>query len=87
MKNNLSDFEHLYEQYKVLVYNVLLNYLQNSKDAEEITQDVFVQMHESLSEFSENSSLKIWIYKITINKCLDYIKDKNSQKPFFLKKI
>ena len=79
MKNNHSDFKHLYEQYKVLVYNVSLNYLQNSEDAEEITQDVFVQLHESLDKFNEKSALKTWIYRITINKCLDYIKYKNSR--------
>ena len=38
MKNNSAAFKQLYEQYKVLVYNVALNYLQNIEDAEEITQ-------------------------------------------------
>ncbi len=84
MKNNLSDFKHLYEQYRVLVYNVSLHYLQNIEDAEEITQDVFIQLHESLDKFNEKSALKTWIYRITINKCLDYIKHKNSKKRFFI---
>ncbi|KAB1157705.1 RNA polymerase sigma factor [Flavobacterium luteum] len=84
MKNNQSDFIQLYEQYKVLVYNVSLNYLQNIEDAEEITQDVFIQLYESLDRFNEKSSIKTWIYRITINKCLDYIKHKNSQKRFFI---
>jgi RNA polymerase sigma-70 factor (ECF subfamily) len=67
-----------------LVYSVALNYLQNIEDAEEITQDVFIQLHQSLGKFSEKSSLKTWIYRITINKCLDFIKHKNSKKRFFI---
>ena len=81
---NATDFENLYNQYKVLVYNVALNYLQNIEDAEEITQDVFVQLHQSIGKFQNNSTLKTWIYRITINKCLDFIKHKNSKKRFFI---
>ena len=81
---NATDFENLYKQYKILVYNVALNYLQNVEDAEEITQDVFVQLHQSIGKFQNNSTLKTWIYRITINKCLDFIKHKNSKKRFFI---
>lgn len=84
MSSNRSDFIVIYNQYKVLVYNVALHYLQNVEDAEEITQDVFVQVHNSLDSFNENSSLKTWIYRITINKSLDFIKHKNSVKRFFI---
>lgn len=84
MKINATDFKNLYNQYHVLVYNVALHYLQNIEDAEEITQDVFVQLHQSLHSFQNNSTLKTWIYRITINKCLDFIKHKKSKKRFFI---
>ena len=67
-----------------MVYNVGLNYLQNREDAEEITQDVFVQLHYSLSQFKEKSALKTWIYRITVNKCLNYLKHKKSRKRYFI---
>lgn len=79
-----KEFEKLYNQYSLLVYNLALNYLQNIEDAEEITQDVFIQIYNSFEKFQEKSSLKTWIYRITINKCLDFIKYKNSQKRFFI---
>jgi RNA polymerase sigma-70 factor (ECF subfamily) len=66
------------------VFNVALNYLQNVEDAEEITQDVFVKVHHSLEKFNQKSSYKTWIYRITINRCLDCIKQRNSQKRFFI---
>ncbi len=84
MSSNISDFRKIYDQYKILVYNVALHYLQNIEDAEEITQDVFVELYHSLPKFKENSTLKTWIYRITINKCLDFIKHKNSKKRLFI---
>ncbi|WP_162128225.1 RNA polymerase sigma factor [Flavobacterium phycosphaerae] len=78
------NFEKLYREYHVLVFNVALNYLQNLEDAEEITQDVFVKVYHSLENFNQKASHKTWIYRITINHCLDYIKKKNSQKRFFI---
>ena len=83
MQNQIH-FEKLYNEYRVLVYNVALNYLQSIEDAEEITQDVFVKIYNSLASFNQKSTLKTWIYRITINMCLDYIKQKNSQKRFFI---
>jgi RNA polymerase sigma factor (sigma-70 family) len=84
MKNTAADFQNIYNQYHMLVYNVSLNYLQNIEDAEEITQDVFIQIHNSIHKFGEKSALKTWIYRITINKCLDFIKHKNSKKRLFI---
>ena len=84
MKFNEKQFYQIYQEHKILVYNVALNYLQNIEEAEEITQDVFMKVHQNLEQFQEKSSLKTWIYKITINKCLDFIKHKNSQKYFFI---
>ncbi|NBU81155.1 MAG: RNA polymerase sigma factor [Flavobacteriaceae bacterium] len=84
MIENHFHFEKLYHEHKKLVFNMALNYLQNIEDAEEITQDVFVKVYKSLENFNQNSSYKTWIYRITINQCLDCIKQKNSQKRFFI---
>jgi RNA polymerase sigma-70 factor (ECF subfamily) len=67
-----------------MVYNLALNYAQNVEDAEEITQDVFVSVYQSLHSFQENSSLSTWMYRITINKSLDFLKSKQRKKRFAL---
>ncbi|MGC4039374.1 MAG: RNA polymerase sigma factor [Flavobacterium sp.] len=84
MIQHQSHFEKLYHEYKILVFNVALNYLQNTEDAEEVTQDVFIKVHHSLQNFNQRSSYKTWIYRIAINQCLDFIKQKNSKKRFFI---
>ena len=84
MIQNQHHFEKLYQEYNLLVFNVALNYLQNEEDAEEITQDVFIQIHQSHHKFENKSVLKTWIYRIAINKSLDFIKMKNSKKRLFI---
>lgn len=80
--NEQLDFHTLYKDHVKMVYNLCLNYLQSTEDAEESTQDVFVKVHEKLSTFKFNSTPKTWIYKIAIRHCLDVIKSKNRQKRF-----
>lgn len=84
MEIHRGNFQDIYNQYSTLVYNVALNYVQNVEDAEEITQDVFVQVAGSMHRFEEKSTFKTWIYRITINKSLDFIKHKKSKKRFFI---
>lgn len=64
------------------MYNLALNYVQNTDDAAEITQDVFVIIHQSLEGFAARSALSTWVYRITINKCLDHLKAKKRRKRF-----
>ena len=65
-----------------MVFNLALSYVQNSEDAEEITQDVFLSVHQSISTFKAQANIKTWIYRITINKSLDFLKAKKRQKRF-----
>ena len=73
----------LYEKYKELVFNVALHYTQNIEDSEEITQDVFISIFENIKKFREESTLKTWAYRITINKSLDFLKSKKRLKRIF----
>jgi RNA polymerase sigma factor (sigma-70 family) len=78
----LPSFQEIYDSYKNKVFNTVISYLQNQEDAEEITQDVFVEIHRSIRTFAGKSSLSTWIYRIAINKSLDFIKSKNRKKRF-----
>ena len=64
------------------MYNLALHYVQNIEDAQDITQDVFVAVYQSLNSFRQASYVSTWIYRITINKSLDFIKSKKRKKRF-----
>ena len=80
-------FDEIYFEHHKMVFNLALHYVQNIEDAEEITQDVFVKVFDNLNTFKKHSSLKTWVYRITINQSLDFIKGKNAQKRNFLYSI
>lgn len=77
-------FDEIYFEHHKMVFNLALHYVQNIEDAEEITQDVFLKVFDNLNTFKNQSSLKTWVYRITINQSLDFIKGKNAQKRNFL---
>lgn len=66
-----------------MVFNLALQYVQNKEDAEEITQDVFLKVYDSLDQFRGEAQLKTWIYRITINHSLDKLKSRNASKRKF----
>ncbi len=55
-------------------------YSLNAEDAEEITQDVFLQVHTKLADFRNEAKLETWIYRITINKSIDFLRSKKRLK-------
>ena len=78
----MKEFDLLYAKYKVLVFNLALHYVQNMQDAEEIAQDVFVKIYQNLTQFRHESTAQTWVYRITVNQCLDFLKAKRRQKRF-----
>ena len=75
-----SVFPEIVEQFQSMVYNTAVSMVQNETDAEDITQEVFIELYENLQSFREESKLSTWIYRITINKVLDFEKRKTRQK-------
>lgn len=80
-------FDEIYFEQHKMVLNLALQYVQNIEDAEEITQDVFVKVFDNLKDVKKEDSIKTWIYRITINQSLDFIKAKKTQKRNFLSSI
>ncbi len=75
-----SAFKKLVDAYETLVYNTALGLLQNETVADDITQEVFIQVHQSIGSFKGESKLSTWLYRIAITKSLDYLKHKNRKK-------
>jgi len=80
LENN--NFNELYEEHNGMVYNLCLKYLQNIEDAEDVTQEVFVIIHNSLHQFKGDSKISTWIYRIAVTRSLEFIRAKKRQKRF-----
>lgn len=77
-----NDFKSIVEAHQEKVRNTCYRFVKNPDDADEVAQDVFIQVYESLSHFREESELSTWIYRIAVNKSLDYIRKKKRKKRF-----
>jgi RNA polymerase sigma-70 factor (ECF subfamily) len=75
-------FKELVEQWQNMVYNTAIGIVQNDNDADDITQDVFIQVYQSVSSFKGESKFSTWLYRIVISKSLDHIKKKKRKKRF-----
>ena len=83
-KGNRNAFEHLIDEFQDRVYAKCLSFVPNKEDAEDIAQEVFVEVFNSIQKFKGTSKLSTWIYRITVNKCLEFIRKKSTKKRFAL---
>lgn len=79
-KNDEIAFGLLVDLFSKKVYNTCVGMLQNIEDAEDVTQEIFISIHINIKEFKAESSLSTWIYRISVNKCLEFIRNKNRKK-------
>ena len=75
-------FKSLVANYQNLVYNTALGIVQNSEDAEDVAQEVFIQVYRSIDQFKGDARLSTWIYRITTTKALDHIRSRKRKKRF-----
>jgi len=73
---NANELKVIYDLYGSLVFNLCCHYLRDKMDAEEVTQDVFLTVFEKAADFREEAAFKTWIYRITINRCIDRLRQK-----------
>jgi RNA polymerase sigma-70 factor (ECF subfamily) len=79
-KNDEIAFQVLVGLYSKKVYNTCIGMLQNMEDAEDVSQEIFITIHLNIVKFKEESSLSTWIYRISVNKCLEFLRKKNRKK-------
>lgn len=81
-------YSKLLDDFQQKVFSTCISFVPNKEDAEDISQDVFIEVFKSIHKFKGDSKLSTWIYRITTNKCLEFIRKKNTKKRFaFLQSI
>ena len=81
-KKDRAAFKTIVETWQDMVYNTALGILQNAEDAEDVTQEVFMRVFESVSSFKGESKFSTWVYRITVSKAMDHIRKKKTKKRF-----
>jgi RNA polymerase sigma-70 factor (ECF subfamily) len=83
-KGDRTAFRELVEHHKRDIYYTALNMTGCHQDADDISQEVFIKMYNSLGSFRGTSKLSSWLYRITVNCYLDRTKLKSRSSQEFL---
>lgn len=77
-------FQCLVNRYQQQVIKTACYFVGNMEDAEDLSQEIFLEIVHSMSTFKQSASLSTWIYRITVNKSLNLVK-KNQRRGIFLR--
>jgi len=73
-------FEAIYKAYFSFVSNVSYRVVRKREESEEVCQEVFMMIYRKIGDFRQESTLKTWIYRITINCALKYSQKKSKER-------
>ena len=78
IKGNKAAFGKLVKLYQDQILYLAYDYLGNFEEAKDVAQDVFIKAYENLKDFNQKAEFKTWLYRITINTSIDYLRKRKS---------
>ncbi|MFH0908633.1 MAG: sigma-70 family RNA polymerase sigma factor [bacterium] len=72
--HDVQAYSELVRRYQRKIYGLVYNMTSNREDAEDLVQDVFVKAYSSLKHFHGNSSFYTWVYRIAVNRTINFLK-------------
>jgi RNA polymerase sigma-70 factor (ECF subfamily) len=76
---DLGAFEELYKAHAGKLFSLATRMLGNPSDAEDLLQEIFLSAHRKLDGFRGESALGTWLYRLSVNHCLDYLRSRASR--------
>ena len=79
-KGDMSAFTEVYDRHHRRVYAICLRMLKNTDEAEDLTQDVFIQLHRKIGSFRGDSAFTTWLHRLTVNQVLMHFRKQSVKK-------
>jgi len=76
-KGGIAAFEEIYNRHHRRVYSVCIRMLRNSTEAEDLTQDVFIQLYRKIGSFRGDSAFTTWLHRLTVNQVLMHFRKRS----------
>ena len=76
-------FDQLYSRYINKVYSKCISLLKDEAKAEDATQEIFLKIFMNLAKFNRKSKFSTWVYSISYNFCIDYIRKSKKSRNLF----
>ena len=78
-RGDVGAYDQLMQRYQGKIYGMIYNMTGNRQDAEDLVQDVFLKGFRVLKRFKGKSSFYTWIYRIAVNRTINYIKKRRNR--------
>ncbi|MBD0350257.1 MAG: sigma-70 family RNA polymerase sigma factor [Flavisolibacter sp.] len=74
VRGDQNAYATLVERYQNYVFTIVLRYVKNREDAEEVAQDVFIKAYRSLADFKGTAKFSTWLYTVTTTTCITFLR-------------
>jgi RNA polymerase sigma-70 factor (ECF subfamily) len=75
-RGDIEAFEQIFRVYRNPVFRLAYKFTGNRDDAEDLTQEIFLKVFENIGSFRYESSFATWLYRIAVNTCMNFQRDK-----------
>jgi RNA polymerase sigma-70 factor (ECF subfamily) len=79
-RGDVGAFEELYKRYGSRLYTVAYRMTGSAADAEDLVQDIFLQVYRRLDTFRGEAALGTWLHRLAVNACLDFVRSKHGRR-------
>jgi RNA polymerase sigma-70 factor (ECF subfamily) len=78
-RGDLSAYDELVQRYQERIYGAIYHMTANHDDANDLAQETFIKAHRALKSFKGDASFYTWLYRIAINKTINFLKQRRSR--------
>jgi RNA polymerase sigma-70 factor, ECF subfamily len=79
-----AEFEKIVRAQQSMVFSLACHFLGNRESAEELAQDVFLQLYDHLESICSPAHLRFWLRRVTVHRCIDYGRRETRQRTLSL---
>src|SRR5882724_11190008 len=76
---DLSAYDQLIQRYQERIYATIYHMTSNHEDAHDLAQESFIKAYQALKTFKGDSSFFTWVYRIAINKTINFLKQRKNK--------
>lgn len=80
LKGNTQIFSEIVSRYKDKVFRLSYRFTNDSGEAQDLSQEVFIAVYKKLHTYKENSKFSTWLYRINYNLCIDWLRKNKKRK-------
>ena len=86
-QGNLTAYDELVKRYQERIYATLYHMTSNHEDANDLAQESFIKAFQALKSFKGGSSFYTWLYRIAVNKTINFLKQRKNRTHISLNNI